>query len=452
MIQKLSIPLISKHNMDSCIAWINIKEQITTAQLLRQAYSVAEQLPDKKYAINLCRNRYHFLVTFCAILIRRQVNVLPPNQLAATINAFDFTLDNCYCIADHDDLITKYEQVIYPQQIPVTLQAVVIPQITGKEICVISYTSGSTGAPKAQYKTWYSLVSIAVKTQKRLSEYGYNKTLKLLATVPAQHMYGLETSILLPLQQGYSMVANTPFFPEEIAQTIQTISDPCALISTPLHLQMCLKSAVQLMPLEYILSATAPLSQQMAQMLAEKNHCSIIEIYGCTEAGTIALRESTKTTVWQTLSGTSITKDGEKVVLQAAYLDQAISLPDNIKCISPYQFELLGRSENVINIAGKRHSLEALNSLLLAIDGVEDGSFYYPEYPQSKNNETRLVAFVVSTLDKAEIYKKLKVKIDAVFLPRPLYKVEYLPRSETGKLPLQHLKQLYREYYAGSPD
>ena len=46
--------------------------------------------------------------------------------------------------------------------------------------------------------------------------------------------------------------------------------------------------------------------------------------------------------------------------------------------ISDTAFELEGRVDDVVNIGGKRASLEGLNRLLLSIDGVIDGVIFDP--------------------------------------------------------------------------
>jgi acyl-coenzyme A synthetase/AMP-(fatty) acid ligase len=40
--------------------------------------------------------------------------------------------------------------------------------------------------------------------------------MSVLATVPPQHMYGLESSVLFPLQNGLALHAGMPFFPADI--------------------------------------------------------------------------------------------------------------------------------------------------------------------------------------------------------------------------------------------
>ena len=94
-----------------------------------------------------------------------------------------------------------------------------------------------------------------------------------------------------------------------------------------------------------------------------------------------------------------------------------------------------------MNIAGCRVSLDDLNYRLNEIEGVRDGVFFMPEEVESQ--VTRLVAFVVAPGKTAqEILEALRSHIDPVFIPRPLYFVDSLPRNSTGKLPKEVLEQL----------
>jgi acyl-coenzyme A synthetase/AMP-(fatty) acid ligase len=96
----------------------------------------------------------------------------------------------------------------------------------------------------------------------------------------------------------------------------------------------------------------------------------------------------------------------------------------------------------MVNIAGKRNSLRYLDHQLLSIPGVEDGVFYMPD-EEAADGVTRLTAFAVAPgLTAREIVSALRERLDAAFVPRPLYLVESLPRMLTGKIPREALRAL----------
>ena len=127
-----------------------------------------------------------------------------------------------------------------------------------------------------------------------------------MATVPSQHSYGFESSVLLALLGGAAFDAGRPFYPADIAEALARLPRPRALVTTPVHLKALLLSGAALPPVDLVLSATAPLSPQLAQQAESRLAGRLIEIYGCTEAGQVATRRTTATEVWTTLAGLRI--------------------------------------------------------------------------------------------------------------------------------------------------
>lgn len=123
-------------------------------------------------------------------------------------------------------------------------------------------------------------------------------------------------------------------------------------------------------------------------------------------------------------------------------MPEPVRLNDRIELHGGTTFRLLGRQQDLVNIAGKRTSLPYLNSKLNEIEGVEDGVFLMPD--ETGESITRLAVLVVAPgLSERQILAALAKQLDPVFLPRPLFKVSQLPRNETGKLPRSALLALF---------
>src|SRR5262249_43968288 len=166
------------------------------------------------------------------------------------------------------------------------------------------------------------------------------------------------------------------------------------------------------------------------------------EIYGCSEAGQVATRRTAAGEDWHCLDGMTLGQDASGTWVESAALAEPVLLRDVIELDAPDRFRLLGRSEDLVNIAGKRTSLQHLNHHLTAIPGVADGAFFMP--PESGDKVTRLAAFVVAPgSSAAAILAGLRERIDRAFLPRPLLLVDALPRAATGKLPRDALERLW---------
>ena len=53
---------------------------VTAATFLAHVRQVAASLPEADSAVNLCEDRYAFLVAFAALVLRGQTNLLPPSR------------------------------------------------------------------------------------------------------------------------------------------------------------------------------------------------------------------------------------------------------------------------------------------------------------------------------------------------------------------------------------
>jgi acyl-coenzyme A synthetase/AMP-(fatty) acid ligase len=252
-------------------------------------------------------------------------------------------------------------------------------------------------------------------------------------------MYGLETSILVPLITGVSVHGGRPFFPEDIRATLATLPAPRVLVTTPPHLRVCVESGLHWPELAFVISATAPLSNTLAARVENIFQTQVLEIYGFTEAGSVASRRTLDGDLWHLYDAMRI--DIRSHCLYSPHLSQPVPLNDVIESHGKTHFKLVGRRADLVNIAGKRASLADLNARLNEIEGILDGAFVVPTDREEK--VSRLIAFVVAPrISEREILTALTQRIDSAFLPRPLYKVARLPRNETGKLPQQALFNL----------
>ena len=81
---------------------------------------------------------------------------------------------------------------------------------------------------------------------------------------------------------------------------------PRLLVSTPVHLRALLASGIALPPVDLIVSATAPLAQQLAAEAEARFDTPLLEIYGSTETGQIAARRPTHAAEWRLWPGVTL--------------------------------------------------------------------------------------------------------------------------------------------------
>lgn len=439
-----TLPLLTHTSLDKIVAW-HKGTAITVERFLADVAYLAALLPPGKHLLNICRDRYHFTVGLAAAIISNKVSLLPPTHTPEMVQQLQTFSADVFCLHDNDDCGIALPQLRYPTLPEQHASTLAIPQIDVQQLVAIVFTSGSTGAPIPHSKSWGLLVNNVQAQAARLG-LSASTSYSIVGTVPPQHMYGLESTVLLAMQSGNALSSAQPFYPADICSVLQATPSPRMLVSTPLHLRLLLEAELHVPELALVLSATAPLSTSLAHKVEACLSAPLLEIYGSTETGQIATRRTTHGAEWQLLPEVRLTRRGEHTWAEGGHVETPVPLNDIIELTDPAHFLLHGRTQDLINIAGKRSSLTNLNHHLNAIEGVIDCAFFMPD-EVSHDYVTRPTACVVAPgLTAATLLAALRKRIDPVFLPRPLLFVDALPRNSTGKLPRETLQKLIADH------
>ena len=400
---------------------------------------LAVRFPPGRHVLNVCADRYHFMVGFAAAVLSGRVSLLPPTHTPEVVRHLATFAPDVFCLTDQAGCDIDLPRMRYPECAGDAPEGWPVPQIEPEATVAFVFTSGSTGEPVPYRKTWGRLVRCVRDGAARLALGG--RAHALLATVPPQHMYGFESSVLLPTHSGGALCAEHPFYPADICALLDSIPGPRALVSTPIHLRALLESQAQLPPVDLLVSATAPLAQALALEAERRFHGPLMEIYGSTETGQLATRRTSRELEWRLWPEIRLACEDGRVIARGGHLEQPTPLCDELELLEGGRFRLHGRLADLVNIAGKRSSLAYLTHELTSIEGVLDGAFFFPgDLRADELGITRVAAAAVApSLDAAHILQALRQRIDPVFLPRPLLLLERLPRNSTGKLPQQAL-------------
>lgn len=437
-----AIPFLRPGGPEDVIAW-RAGGPVTRARFRRDLAALAARLPDRVHVLNHCEDRYQFLVGLAAALTRGQVSLFPSNRAPEVLAQLTRDYPDMYCLTDRRTPEEAAVMQVCAYDTSGTFAEAQDPAFPPEQLVAIAFTSGSTGVPKRYPKYWGGVVHEARIAGECLGLVAGSAG-QVLATVPAQHMYGFVYSVILPAQWGYAIGAERPFYPEDIRRTLAALPGPAILVTTPVHIRACVLDGVQLPPLDFILTSTAPLDAALAARAEALYGTRVQEFYGSTETGAIAARRQAQTAVWRTFADIRVVPVDDGFRVEAPYLPEPMVLADYAEVLNEREFVLHGRNADIVKIAGKRITLGDLNHQLLAIEGVVDGTFFLPDGENGR--ELRLAAFVVAPGRRREdILESLRSRIDPVFLPRPLRLVEGLPRNATGKLPRGNLLRLLRE-------
>jgi acyl-coenzyme A synthetase/AMP-(fatty) acid ligase len=422
---------------------------VTVGRFLAEAASLAAELPEGGGpVVNACADRYLALLGFTAALIRGHPTLLGAGRrstpafwaMAAERNR------GAYALADTPLPGAPLQVLRLDRMVPAGAGASAappfdVPRIPPDRIVAIGFTSGSTGVPSAHPKPWGALVACADAAAERFGlRAADGPPTNIVATVPPQHMYGFETTMMLPLRAAVAVHAGETFFPSDVLAALEQVPARRLLITTPLHLRAMLAEGRRPPPLAAVISATAPLSAGIAEAVERDWEAPMLEIYGATEAGSMASRRTVRDTAWTPYRGVRI-QPGMAVVPGIG----EVPLADVLEPDCTGGFRLLGRMADLVKLGGKRASLAELNRTLAEVEGVLDGVFVAPEDIDS-NPAARLSAYVVAPGRSAEeILGALRRRVDPVFLPRRVSIVPALPRDAVGKLPRQALGALAPE-------
>jgi len=432
-----ALPLLADADVSRILAWREDKA-VSAGQFLAEVGALAARLPSARHVVNLCDDRYRFIVSFCAAAVAGQSNLLPgtrtPQAIAETLDAYP----DSYVLAERTLDPAPARQFLLPETLHGGTAA--MPALPPDRVVAIAFTSGSTGVPKANAKTWGAVCASSALNAGAVCANGASN---IVATVPPQHMYGLELSVLLPLRSRAAIHSGHPFFPADIARALAQVPAPRVLVTTPHHLRALLRSGTDLPALTAIVSATAPLDAQLASAAETRYATRVIELFGSTETCVIAERRATRDEPWKLYPGVSLHPQPDGTLVDARYFPTPTLLHDIVELLPPGRFRLRGRNGDLLEIAGKRASLGDLNHRLLAIAGVNDGVVF--QLDADAGGVRRLAALVVAPgMDAGKIVDALRAGVDPVFLPRPLKIVAALPRNAAGKLPRAALLEALR--------
>ncbi len=435
-------PLVAHEDAREIVAYRG-QTGVSLARFLRDVAWVAASVPGRGPLLNACSDRYRFTVALAAALVSRRRTILPSSYAPATLRALLAGVADVTCLADEDRAL-GFAHVTFPE-LPVaeprTRGPVVVPRVPAGFVAATVFTSGTTGTPVGHDKTWGSLVMSARAEANRLS---VTRGYAVVGTVPPQHMYGLESTVMLPLQARAALSDTQPFYPHDIVTTLAALPRPRLFVTSPVHLRALLTSGLASPPLDAVLCATAPLPLPLACEAERRLEAPLWEIYGATEAGQMASRRPLVSEAWELFPGLVLAPGADgSVSVSGGHVAGTVALNDVIDCQDERHFHLKGRGSDIINVAGKRSSLAFLEHQLLAIPGVRDGVFYLPDEDLA-GPVARLMAFVVAPgLTAAAVETALRARLDPAFLPRPLYLVDALPRLPSGKLTRAALRDLF---------
>jgi acyl-coenzyme A synthetase/AMP-(fatty) acid ligase len=442
-------------------AVVGATETWTWQQVHEASIALARRIRGASAVCNLCSSRLAFLITLLATLRNGSLMVLPPSSSDADIAAVLNAQPDTIVVGDAEQGVEPACQGALRQGVYVACRPEWKPgaasagelawQPAWDAVAVLLHTSGTTGDPQPQPKTLRQLAAGAVLLAARLAEQvegGLGRVEHLVCSVPAQHMFGLECSVMLSLVHGTPVLDRRPLLPADVAAAFDEVKR-AAWIATPMHLRSLARSGAALPACAFAIVSTMPLGHALALQAEPLLAAPVLEIYGSTETGALALRRTARETRWSPLGGVTLDPAEGATLARGAHFASPVELLDEIVVEANGSFTLLGRQADLIKIAGRRASLAGLNLLLQDLPGLGDGVFYLP--PGGNPTERLCLIYAGPPLERAAARRWLRARLDPVFLPRDFVRLDRMPRSDAGKLRLHSLDLAYSNWQAARP-
>lgn len=299
-------------------------------------------------------------------------------------------------------------------------------------------TSGSTGEAKTIVKTAQQMWRSAEVLAQALP-FPMDNNWHAISTVSIQHVYGLTVHIMMALCYGWKIGRKQLFYPECILSELKQ-SDNALLVSSPAMLSSIDWQKMQ-MPksIKGVVSSGGALAEDLSSKIREVLQCPVIEIYGSTETGPIAIRDDIY--LWQTLPHSRLGQDEQDALwIEANWIAGREQTADVVE-FEGTGFRLLGRCDRIVKIGDKRTSLVSVERQLLKHRFVDD--CYIAMHPEQR----RLAAWVGLNQEGiyyfrehgrraliAELKQTIAVNQDKAAIPRFWRFIEELPRNSQSKI------------------
>jgi acyl-coenzyme A synthetase/AMP-(fatty) acid ligase len=229
------LPLLAHCGPGRIVAWCP-NGPITAQRFLSDVARLAERLPSGGSVLNVCQDRYRFLVGVAASLVAGKVSLLPPSQTPEAVRQLKNYAADVFCLHDGGGANIDLPKLAFPDLGEGSSDTV--PEIAVDQVTAVLFTSGSTGMPMPHVKKWGALVESSHGEAERLEavQPGYS----LVGTVPVQHSYGFESIIMLALQSRCAVWCGWPFYPADIVAALAAVPRPRLLVTTLVHLRALL--------------------------------------------------------------------------------------------------------------------------------------------------------------------------------------------------------------------
>jgi 4-coumarate--CoA ligase len=279
-------------------------------------------------------------------------------------------------------------------------------------------TSGSTGAPRPCVHRTSDLLDEAAFLAAQLAD-----RRRVVALVPADHLYGIIWTALLPSMLDVPVVMRAPGGPLGLVA-----GD--LVVAVPEQWQAALR-LVRHFPDDVVgVSSAGSLDRTVAEALLTAGLARLVDVYGSSETSAIAMRDMPAAAYDLLPRWGLVPRDGDWQLVDRA--SATTQLPDYVDRIGDRSLRLLGRRDGAVQVGGHNVWPERVAAALCVVDGVTEAAVRL-------NATGRLKAFIVpregvGAADLAAVLEQVATRLPVHERPKSFRFGSALPRNTMGKL------------------
>ena len=403
-----------------------------------------------------CEDSYFFTVALLAMLQSGRKALVTANRQEAFIKEikkpeYGFLTDEPFA---GDDSATMIQDVLAGE-----CAALKFGKFDKSKAEMVMYTSGTTGEPKAVYKLFLQFENELFELVKVFGNDWVNR--KVYSTVNHHHIYGLLFTALLPIATGLPFRRHRIDFPTELANIA---GEAVVMASSPAFLKRLAAETDKTIGFNcppIIYSSGGPLPEEVARKASELTGYWPMEIYGSTETGGIAYRQSQNGPVWKPFEVCKMCLvENGCLNIKSSYILEAegFTTGDLADLYDDGRFLLKGRSDSIVKIEEKRISLPEVENRLKQTGLVQDVRVV----PMVGKRQYLAAAIVLNESGREKFAGVPKLAINNFFhdhllkfientvSPKKWRYLEELPQNTEGKIRMRDIQALFG--FAESPN
>jgi acyl-coenzyme A synthetase/AMP-(fatty) acid ligase len=305
---------------------------------------------------------------------------------------------------------------------------------------VAFFTSGSTGEPKIVRKMAFQF---GEQHAVEATWLGVDGPVSVLCLVPAFHILGYIYGFSTPAAGRGTTRFVRGGSPQAWVDQVHA-SNPDLVVGVPSHYRLMAQILTARLPKATYLCSGGPLGPAVAEEFRRRAGHDVVQVYGSTETGGIATRRGVGP--WQPFPGLgwqARPRDG-RLLIRSTWQE----LPgewyetDDVVAAEERTFHLLGRSDSVVKIGGRRFSTGEVVRAALASPSVEQAhAVVYARF-----GEPAVALFVVppagTSLASPDVRAFLAARLASFKVPRTIGVLAELPTRGIGKVDDDALRAL----------